>query len=192
MSTNSKEYLREWRKKNPEKDKAIQKRYRTSKKGKEVKRKYMKGYIKEYRLHHRDKINENNRNWRLRNSDKIKQNDRKRRRTPNGKFQKYKSSAKYRKIGFNLTFRQFMTFWQKPCHYCGKQIDTIGLDRINSSGEYSLNNVVSCCWECNKFKGTKKYSIFVKRCMQIGCYLQDKAANNKLTLNYAKSNYANL
>lgn len=72
--------------------------------------------------------------------------------TPRGKWNSYRSSARQRKLKFALTYEEFMSFWQKPCSYCGAQINTIGIDRIDNTVGYILENVTSCCTECNFFK----------------------------------------
>lgn len=73
--------------------------------------------------------------------------------TPMGKYVAYKADAKRSGRNFNLTFEEFNSFWQEPCFYCGSEIDTIGLDRVDNSVGYQLDNVVSCCFQCNKWKG---------------------------------------
>jgi hypothetical protein len=69
------------------------------------------------------------------------------------KFSQYRSLAKRRNISFLLTKDQFATFWQKPCYYGGNkpghEIETIGIDRIDSSKGYSIENCVPCCFRCN-------------------------------------------
>lgn len=45
-----------------------------------------------------------------------------------------------------------MTFWQKPCFYGPHPIETIGLDRIDSTKGYTMDNLVSCCETCNRAK----------------------------------------
>lgn len=70
----------------------------------------------------------------------------------NGKWQQYKGNAKKRDLTFNLPLTEFAEFWQKPCTYCGSEIETVGLDRIDSSQGYSKDNIVSCCSVCNEMK----------------------------------------
>jgi hypothetical protein len=69
-----------------------------------------------------------------------------------GKFSTYKSCAKQRGIAWELSLEQFQSFWQAPCNYCGGEIATIGIDRIDSSIGYQSDNCVSCCSVCNKIK----------------------------------------
>jgi hypothetical protein len=64
----------------------------------------------------------------------------------------YKSSARSRGHEYTLTHDEFVGFWQKPCSYCGSEIETIGLDRVDSFKGYTLNNVVPCCMRCNRMK----------------------------------------
>lgn len=68
------------------------------------------------------------------------------------KFVTYKHGAKVRGHAFNLTKDEFSSFWQVPCTYCGSEVATIGIDRIDSSIGYSFDNCVSCCTMCNTMK----------------------------------------
>lgn len=77
-----------------------------------------------------------------------------------GRFAEYRSGAKKRAIAWDFTIEQFKLFWRKPCTYCGVDIQTIGLDRLDSSGPYSCQNCVACCQECNRAKGDRDYSEF--------------------------------
>ena len=65
--------------------------------------------------------------------------------------------ATYRHSGkdFNLSEDEFALFWQKPGSYCGSEIATIGIDRVDSSIGYELNNCVSCCYRCNTMKNNQ-------------------------------------
>ena len=74
------------------------------------------------------------------------------RRTPRGRYHMYTNNAKIRGIRFDITFEDFLTFWQNDCEYCGDKIPLVGLDWIDSSLGYSLDNIVSCCSVCNKIK----------------------------------------
>lgn len=69
-----------------------------------------------------------------------------------GKMKSYKNNAKTRGIIWKLSVSEFNSFWQKPCHYCGRPIATIGIDRIDSSLGYEMSNCVACCFICNRMK----------------------------------------
>ena len=87
--------------------------------------------------------------------------------TPKGKYHKYKSSAKTRGFSFKISFEEFMSFWQIPCSYCGGGIETVGLDRVDSSKGYTLDNIVSCCSICNRMKMTMNSKDFIKHCKKV-------------------------
>ena len=84
-------------------------------------------------------------------------------RTPKGKFKSIKASAKKRRINFSLLFELYETqLWGKPCHYCGCKVEVTGLDRKDSSKDYSPDNVVPCCSDCNSKKQDKPYEQFIQ------------------------------
>lgn len=83
------------------------------------------------------------------------------------KYAQYKSGAKKRGINFDLSKEDFSSLWQKPCFYCASEIDTIGLDRINSNLGYLKDNVVSCCAICNTMKLALPRDIFIEHCYKI-------------------------
>ncbi len=98
-----------------------------------------------------EKVKAGQKAWRETNKEKIKVY----RNSPRRKFSSYKGDAKQRNIPFLIEYKQFEGFWQAPCAYCGAEIETIGLDRIDSDGPYHIDNVVPCCWPCNHNKGTQ-------------------------------------
>lgn len=95
-------------------------------------------------------------------------------------FEKYKRSADRRDILFKLSKDQFSKLIQGDCHYCGAKptqvwrkkdsYDTYtytGIDRkINEEG-YTETNSVSCCWNCNRAKGTSSEEDFLKHISKI-------------------------
>ena len=79
-------------------------------------------------------------------------------------IQQYKKGAKNRELVFKLTTEQVKVFLAKECYYCGKPKSNClktklhnnfyysGIDRIDNSKGYTLDNCVSCCMDCNKAK----------------------------------------
>ena len=72
-----------------------------------------------------------------------------------------------KKVEFNLTFEEFKQIINDPnCHYCGEQLiyhkhsknwgkvltRAHQLDRKNNEEGYTKNNVIPCCWTCNRLK----------------------------------------
>lgn len=90
-------------------------------------------------------------------------------------YAKYKSSAKKRGREFSLTKEEFHRLTCLNCHYCGsppsnhyrdwqKEADAEwaekgailynGIDRVNNDRGYVCDNVVPCCFVCNRAKHT--------------------------------------
>jgi hypothetical protein len=87
--------------------------------------------------------------------------------TPNGRYKTYRGSAKRRDLEFSLTPDEFASFWKKSCVYCGNEIKTIGLDRVDNEKGYVLSNVIPCCLFCNRMKGVLSRDIFIQQCSKI-------------------------
>jgi hypothetical protein len=91
----------------------------------------------------------------------------------------YKIGAERRKLEYNLTEEQFAEITQQNCYYCGAKPGNIanaktsfgeyiynGLDRIDNTKGYMIDNVVSCCKHCNIAKNTftlKEFKDWIKR-----------------------------
>ena len=164
MSTNSGLYMREWRSKNRGKFHKIQKRYRD--KHPEQIRKARRRYA----LRYPDKEKERKRRWRQSHAEFLKEYFRRYRRSnlrnPKYRYNKYKSNARVRGFEMLLPFGVFESLLLMPCHYCGST-EWIGIDRKDSDIGYSIENSVSCCWPCNKFKGSKDYGSLYELCERI-------------------------
>ena len=73
------------------------------------------------------------------------------------RYSTYKNSAKRRGHDFQLSMEEFSTFQDEPCYYCGDEIQSsgkIGIDRIDNTKGYIIENCVPCCEICNKMKLT--------------------------------------
>lgn len=79
----------------------------------------------------------------------------------------YKGHARRRGIEWNLTEKQFADITQKDCYYCGAKPNNMiksihcngdyiynGIDRVDNNKGYTINNVVPCCFKCNRAKDT--------------------------------------
>lgn len=88
-------------------------------------------------------------------------------RNPRYYFAQYQHSAKKRNIFWELTFEQFMIFWQKPCFYCKANIISIGIDRVDNDKGYEIDNLVPCCYLCNRMKMDLPQIDFIVRCIKI-------------------------
>lgn len=163
MSSNTKEYAKayfqknkarllaqhyQWRRENPDKVRQQYRRRIERIKKDPIRLAKLRGYYKRHRLE---------------NLQKAKA----RLQTPRGKFFAYRRTAKNRGLPFELSMNDFEKLWQKSCYYCGRQIKTIGLDRIDSKKGYFRKNVRPCCEWCNKMKNTRSESQFLKQCQKI-------------------------
>lgn len=73
----------------------------------------------------------------------------------------YISSALTRKYPFDLSEEEFLHITSKNCYYCGDEpreyangIIQNGIDRVDNSEGYNIDNVIACCTKCNLMKGT--------------------------------------
>lgn len=88
----------------------------------------------------------------------------------------YRTSARYRKLSFNLSNDELDILFQGNCHYCGcapyqeskPHLYTHGayiyngIDRMDNNRGYEPGNVVSCCGICNLAKRKMSYNSFLK------------------------------
>lgn len=73
----------------------------------------------------------------------------------------YRCTARNRGLEFNLTDEEFFSLTKESCYYCGdiqlvryagEGYPLSGLDRIDNSKGYTLDNVRPCCRVCNVAK----------------------------------------
>jgi hypothetical protein len=80
-------------------------------------------------------------------------------------YHNYRSTARKRGRTFDITKEDFHDLTSQECHYCGQPLSNRtkdrngdgffvynGLDRVDSSRGYTLDNVVPACIVCNKAK----------------------------------------
>mgnify|MGYP001561247537 CR=1 FL=1 len=91
------------------------------------------------------------------------------RQTIPGKFVQYKARGKQKGYGCDLLIEEFEKLFFKHCVYCGKE-NARGIDRVDSSKGYQVDNSVPCCKDCNKMKLDKTESDFLNLCLKIVKY----------------------
>lgn len=84
------------------------------------------------------------------------------RQKPEHWFSHYKKGAKSRKLEWNLSFEEFLVFWQLPCFYCGSETETVGIDRVLNTAGYRPGNCVPCCAVCNRAKNNMTLEAFLE------------------------------
>ena len=82
---------------------------------------------------------------------------------------------------FELKLSEFIELSKKACYYCGsppsvdvtryrckgdRHFDSIvltnGVDRVDSSIGYTVENCVTCCYTCNRAKSDMEFDDFIK------------------------------
>ena len=97
----------------------------------------------------------------------------------NGALDRAIRSAQKRGYSWNLTSEQFKIITTKICYYCGelpkaRQYKPTngdyfhnGIDRINNSVGYQVDNCVACCTKCNYAKHTMTQKEFISMAHKI-------------------------
>lgn len=147
------EYNRKWKEGNPEKVKESKKNYAIKNKEK------LKIYRRQYNLKNKERLNEKRRKNRIKIIKIIKSPLEKR-------YTAYVCNAKNNNRYFSLTFDNFKELIAGKCYYCGIS-NKIGIDRKDNQIGYTKENSVSCCWTCNKLKGTLNDKQFLNACMSV-------------------------
>lgn len=133
-------------------------------------------YTKEYREIHKndpeylEKKRQEHKNWVSRNPHLVTQINRRRRINASARVKNIIRKAEERKISFSLEFKHAMELTLGNCYYCNQSPDDEyinGIDRLDNNQGYNINNVVTCCRDCNFAKGIANLETFVLRARHI-------------------------
>lgn len=88
------------------------------------------------------------------------------------KYKEIKHSAVRRGIAWDITKEVFETLCFRPCYYCNSSEtaslhSAMGLDRVDNSKCYTLDNVVTACARCNMSKGKKDVREYWASCKAV-------------------------
>lgn len=79
----------------------------------------------------------------------------------NTKFLGYKRHAQDRKLTWKLSFPLFDSLIRMTCFHCGRPPGLFnGIDRLDNDCGYEEDNVVPCCYDCNRAKSDKHIDYF--------------------------------
>lgn len=85
-----------------------------------------------------------------------------------------------RKLFQDLSYSEFERLITSPCVYCGSLgserhtgLIINGIDRRDNDKGYTVSNSVSCCWKCNKMKGSMNVSDFKTHILKIASFLNE-------------------
>ena len=72
------------------------------------------------------------------------------------RWSRAKARAKFRKMPFEVSLDDFRNIITSPCVYCKGPItgEGGGMDRLDNSRGYELDNVSPCCTECNRVRSS--------------------------------------
>lgn len=103
------------------------------------------------------------------------------------KIRTYKDVAKRRSLKWELEESLAIKLFQSKCHYCKQEpakslsvyknnrkglrdVEVLvnGIDRINNDAHYTQDNVVPCCFICNRAKSNLDYKDFLNWINKIG------------------------
>ena len=104
--------------------------------------------------------------------------------TLKGRLVSIKTCAKRRGYEFHVTLEEYEKhIWNKPCNYCGGKTQN-GIDRVDNSIGYKIENCVPCCKDCNKMKLTFSVDNFLLHIQKIikhcsGVIPEPRKGNNK-------------
>lgn len=94
-------------------------------------------------------------------------------KTLHGRFKQVKRSALQAGRTFIFTEPDYEKFFYKqPCFYCGEE--STGIDRVDSSKDYLMDNCIPCCIKCNRMKMDKTFEEFIDQINKIYCHLSNK------------------
>lgn len=103
----------------------------------------------------------------------------------------YKRSARERKLDYQLTTEEFTHLVTGECCYCGDKLTQVkkgqgktsgdfqytGIDRVDSSKGYTIDNCVPCCWLCNNMKSNTEETVFLNHVEKIYQNIRGKKKN---------------
>uniref|UniRef100_A0A6C0I5H7 Uncharacterized protein n=1 Tax=viral metagenome TaxID=1070528 RepID=A0A6C0I5H7_9ZZZZ len=105
-------------------------------------------------------------------------------------YSSYKSRALKKQLDFLITNEDYDKIINNNCYLCGKTNDDKhknGIDRIDNSKGYFINNVKSCCGECNYMKNDYELDDIINKLLLIYKNHKDDDTENEY-YNYDKTN----
>ena len=98
-------------------------------------------------------------------------------------FETYINNSKKRGYNFDITKEEFRVLTKQKCNYCGCEPSQIssygsnngsylhnGVDRVDNTKGYQIDNVVTCCEICNKMKRVMTKQQFFNHIKKIVSY----------------------
>lgn len=86
----------------------------------------------------------------------------------------YKERAEKKSLEFELTKEEFDTLKDNACAYCSRANTAThknGIDRMDNSKGYTMDNCVTCCGQCNQMKTNMGYNEYIGQCQRVATYI---------------------
>lgn len=110
----------------------------------------------------------------------------------NNLYGQYRATAKKLNREFSLTKEQFRALTKRPCHYCGTPpaqehcagygaYRYNGIDRVDNEKGYTPQNSTTCCFRCNRAKGTSTAEEFTNWLNALVVFRQTGTVDNSPT-----------
>ena len=109
----------------------------------------------------------------------------------NSLLDRYKRQAQKRGYSFELSEIEFKNLVNKNCYYCGKEpqqkskpVGSFGLyvyngiDRLDNTKDYTIDNVITCCRRCNRAKDTMSCKEFFEWITNINLQIEKREKDN--------------
>lgn len=100
-----------------------------------------------------------------------------------GRYSQLKKRVKDKDFSYLMPKEEYMKLIQQSCYYCGEVTygieKGVGLDRLDCSKEYTLDNVVPCCGKCNRSKSDVHTPDQYKKMMRVDEYIKVLSKLNK-------------
>ena len=124
---------------------------------------------REYYYKNRNKLAKVAKRYRTENKEAIRERRREQGKDLHVQYMSNKRIARHDKRKWELTEEQFKELRSKPCEYCGQPytVNGVGLDRVDSSKHYCIDNVVPCCKVCNTMKSVLSVDEFKQHIVRI-------------------------
>jgi len=98
------------------------------------------------------------------------------------KLRTMKRKARERKIEWDITDEEAWEMLHKACDYCGERSSVwtddkrqcATIDRVDSKGDYSIQNIAPSCLRCNRMKNDLTIEEFLDHIEKIRIHMQNK------------------
>lgn len=147
---------------------------------KEQRKQYSKEHAEEKREYNRtnkEHLMKKRKEYEQENTEKVRKQRKRYRKYLKARYKKYELGAQKRNFSFELSIEEFDEITKMPCEYCGGYSDELdgvkfnGIDRIDSSHGYTIENSVPCCEMCNRMKMAYDLHDFLEHAKTITNYI---------------------